>query len=89
MSLNKEESNPWIPPATGNLISPPGTPDIETLTIITPTKKQPLGILLEELLDRPLRDSSEGGSDFRFRPNRKNNLFNLTTNYPPLLTFPT
>src|SRR6266498_584803 len=55
LGLNKEE-NPWKLPDTGNLISPPGTPDTGTLTTIIPTRKTPQGILLEELLDKLLKD---------------------------------
>ena len=57
------------------------------LTNTTLTKKIPQGIPLEELLDRPLKDPFEGGSNLKFGPDRRNNQFNPITNYPPLLTF--
>src|SRR6266496_2566386 len=86
IGLNEEE-NPWKPPDTGKLISPPGTPNTESQT--------PKGENLENLLDktppssRPLRNLYEGTSTLRFGPDRKDNQFSPITNYPSLLTFPT
>src|SRR6266542_1735388 len=88
IGLNEEE-NPWKPPDTGKLISPPGTLDTGTLTTITPIRKTPQGIPLEKLLNRLLKDLFEGGSNLRFGSDRRNNQFDPITNYLPLLTFPT
>src|SRR6266498_3754660 len=87
IGLNEEE-NSWKSLDTGKLINPPGTPDTRTLITITPIRKIPQGISLEELLDQPLKNPSKGGSNLRFGPDRTDNQFNPITNYPPLLTFP-
>src|SRR6266498_4869938 len=75
IGLNKKE-NPWKPPDTEKLISPPGTSDTRTLTTIISTRKTPQGIPLEELLDRLLKDPFEGSSNLRFGPDRRDNQFN-------------
>src|SRR6266498_60772 len=83
IGLNEEE-NPWKPPDTGNLISPPGTPNNES--------KIPKGDELEDLLknypppDSPLKDPFIGTSSLRFGPNP---LRPLTERIPILPTFPT
>src|SRR6266542_2356609 len=71
IGLNEEE-NPWKPPDTGKLISPPGTPNTES--------QIPKGENLEDILenysplDRPLKDPFIGISDLRFGPNREEDL---------------
>src|SRR6266498_2111555 len=78
LGLNEKE-NPWKPPNTGKLISPPGTPNNESQT--------PKGDNLEDLLkdypppDRPLKDPFQGTSSLRFGPESER--------IPVLLTFPT
>src|SRR6266540_4300899 len=74
-----EEENPWKLPDTGKLISPPETPDTETLTTVTPVKKTTQGIPIEELLDQSIKDPFEGGSNLRFGPDRTNNCFDPIT----------
>ncbi len=59
------------------------------LTTVTPKKKIPQGVPLEELLDQSVKDPFEGGSNLRFGPDRTNNRFDPITNYSLLLTFPT
>ena len=79
MSLDEEKSNPWILSVTGKLISPLETSDTGTNTI-------PKGNT-----DRPLRDLYEGTSNFRFRPDFRDNPFDQPNrNQVPILsTFPT
>jgi len=43
------------------------------LTTVTPKKKIPQGVPLEELLDQSVKDPFEGGSNLRFGPDRTNN----------------
>ncbi len=76
-------------PNTGNLISPPGTPNTESQT---PKRKN-----LEDLLDKvppskkPLKNLYKGISTLRFGPDRKENPFNklLSEQILVLPTFPT
>src|SRR6266542_3698725 len=83
IGLNEEE-NPWKPPDTGKLISPPGTPNTESQT--------PKGDELEDLLknypspDTPLKDPFERTSNIRFGPDP---LRPLSERIPITLTFPT
>ncbi len=67
IGLYEKESNPWTLPVTGRLIS---------LSRI-PNKKQkiPVRILLENLLDKPLRNPYEGTSNLRFEPDPEENPF--------------
>ncbi len=82
--LNEKE-NSWKPLDTGKLISPPGTPNTEL--------QIPKGENLENLLgkvsleEKPLRNLYERTSTLRFRPDKKDSIFDLITNYPPHLTF--
>src|SRR6266498_2729071 len=68
IGLNEEE-NPWKPPDTGNLISPPGTLNTES--------QIPKGEELEDLLKNhpppevPLKDPFVGTFNLRFGPDRK------------------
>jgi len=82
LSLNKEESNPWIPPVIGRLISLSGTSDTKSLT----TRKMPL----ENTMDRPWRNLYEDISNLRFRINIEDNPFQLLSggHNPILPTFP-
>ncbi len=66
LSLN-EESNLWIPPVIGKLISPSGTSDTET-----PLSKNKMP---EDNMDKPLRDLYGGISNLKFRPYSEENLF--------------
>src|SRR6266540_1952158 len=88
IGLNEEE-NPWKPPDTGKLISPPGTPNTESQT--------PRGDEVEDLLknypppERPLKDLYEKTSNLRFGPNREEDPFSrpFSERISILLTFPT
>src|SRR6266542_795781 len=79
-----EEKNPWKPPDTGKLISPPGTPNTESQT---PRRDE-----LEDLLKNhpppevPLKDPFAGTSNLRFGPDP---LQPLSERIPILSTFPT
>ncbi len=83
IGLNEEE-NPWKPPDTGKLISPPGTPNTESQT--------PKGDEVEDLLknypppDEPLKNPFVGTSNLRFGPDP---LRPLSERIPVLPTFPT
>ncbi len=68
MSLNEEESNPWIPPNNRQINKSLGTPDTGSLI----TKKMPL----KDTMDRPLRNLYEETSNLRFRLDIKDKKFN-------------
>src|SRR6266498_946370 len=84
IGLNEEEENPWKPPDTEKLISPPGTPNTESQT--------PRGDELEDLLKNypppevPLKDPFIGTSNLRFGPDPREP---LSERIPVLPTFPT
>ncbi len=75
-AIRLNEENPWEPPNTGKLISPPGTPNTESQT----SKREELEDLLR---NQTLPD--------RFGPDRGENLFNklLSERIPILPTFST
>src|SRR6266511_769902 len=83
IGLNEEE-NPWKPPDTGKLISPPGTPNTESQT--------PRGDEVEDFLknypppEEPLKNPFVGTSNLRFEPDP---LRPLSERIPILPTFPT
>src|SRR6266496_1852081 len=83
IGLNKEE-NPWKPPDTGKLISPPGTLNTESQT--------PRGDEVEDFLknypppEEPLKNPFVGTSNLRFEPDP---LRPLSERIPILPTFPT
>ncbi len=85
LGLNDEE-NPWKPPDTGKLISPPGTPKE------TPTPREDE---VEDLLrnypppERPLKDLSQRTLPIRFGPDRQENPFQSTSRIPVSPTFST
>src|SRR6266540_3960774 len=88
IGLNEEE-NPWKPPDTGKLISPPRTPNTESQT--------PRGDELEDLLKNhppsevPLKDPFAGTSNLRFGPDREEeSVIKLLSGRIPIIpTFPT
>ncbi len=71
LSLNEEESNPWIPSVTGKLISLSGTPDTRSQITNKILKNTPL----KDNTDRPLRNLYEGTSNFRIGFDIEDNLF--------------
>ncbi len=87
IGLNDEEENPWKPPDTGKLISPPETPNTETQT----PQREELENLLKNhpLPERPISDPYERTSNLRFGPDREENPFQSTSRVPILPTFPT
>jgi len=65
----KEEKNPWTPPVTGRLISPPGTPDTR---ILLNKNEAPRG---ENFLIKSSGKPYGGTSNLRFRPDPEENPF--------------
>src|SRR6266542_202405 len=87
IGLNEEE-NPWKPPDTGKLISPPGTPNTESQT--------PKSEDIEDLLkngppsEKSLTDLFEETSNLRFGSNREEDPFRpIGERIPVLPTFST
>src|SRR6266498_3719223 len=86
IGLNEEE-NPWKPPNTGKLISPPGIPNTESQT--------PKGEELEDILKNYLppgnsqKNLFEETSNLRFGLNREDPVRPLSERIPILPTFPT
>ena len=83
IGLHEEESNPWTPPVIGRLISLLRIPNKEQKTLV--------GIPLEDLLDKPLRNIYEEISNLRFGSNLGDNPFDQPNRgqVPVLPTFST
>src|SRR6266498_1476603 len=87
-AIGLNEKNPWKPPDTGKLISPPGTPNTESQT----SKGEELENLLKNYPppEVPLKDPFVGTSNLRFGPNREEDPIRpLSERIPILPTFPT
>src|SRR6266498_1531136 len=88
-AIRLNEKNPWKPPDTGKLISPPGTPNTESQT----SKGEELEDLLKNYLppERPLKNLNEGTSNLRFGSDREEDPFikPLSERILILPTFPT